>query len=56
MLFWFLQVEMNPNLLSCNGSNWSIVAIDKTVILFDQSCQSVLLLLHFGMHLFMQFW
>uniref|UniRef100_A0A3B5BIX8 Kinetochore associated 1 n=1 Tax=Stegastes partitus TaxID=144197 RepID=A0A3B5BIX8_9TELE len=29
------------------GSNWSIVVADKTVILFDQSYQTILLLLHF---------
>uniref|UniRef100_A0A3P9QBQ0 Kinetochore associated 1 n=1 Tax=Poecilia reticulata TaxID=8081 RepID=A0A3P9QBQ0_POERE len=35
------------SLLSFGASNWSIVVIDKTVILFDQSYQTILLLLHF---------
>uniref|UniRef100_A0A8C7Z607 Kinetochore associated 1 n=1 Tax=Oryzias sinensis TaxID=183150 RepID=A0A8C7Z607_9TELE len=36
-------------LLYCtsHGSNWSIVVVDNTVILFDQSYQTILLLLHF---------
>uniref|UniRef100_A0A3Q2EJQ6 Kinetochore associated 1 n=1 Tax=Cyprinodon variegatus TaxID=28743 RepID=A0A3Q2EJQ6_CYPVA len=38
----------NPRLLSFGGLNWSIVVVDKTVILFDQSYQTVLLLFHFG--------
>uniref|UniRef100_A0A7N8X7R8 Kinetochore associated 1 n=1 Tax=Mastacembelus armatus TaxID=205130 RepID=A0A7N8X7R8_9TELE len=37
----------NPRLSSSSGSNWSIVVADKTVILFDQSYQTILLLLHF---------
>uniref|UniRef100_A0A3Q2NPQ3 Kinetochore associated 1 n=1 Tax=Fundulus heteroclitus TaxID=8078 RepID=A0A3Q2NPQ3_FUNHE len=34
-------------LSSFGASNWSIVIIDKTVILLDQSFQTILLLLHF---------
>ncbi|KAM4577000.1 kinetochore-associated protein 1 isoform 1-T1 [Odontesthes bonariensis] len=41
------QVQADPRLLSSSGSNWSIVVADKTVILFDQSYQTILLLLHF---------
>ncbi|XP_070712166.1 kinetochore-associated protein 1-like [Pempheris klunzingeri] len=41
------EVEADPSLSSSSGSNWSIVVADKTVILFDQSYQTVLLLLHF---------
>ncbi|XP_056888450.1 kinetochore-associated protein 1 [Takifugu flavidus] len=41
------EVQSDPHLSSCSGSTWSVVAIDKTVILFDQSYQSILLLLHF---------
>ncbi|CAG5923423.1 unnamed protein product [Menidia menidia] len=41
------QGHADPRLLSSSGSNWSIVAADKTVILFDQSYQTILLLLHF---------
>ncbi|XP_028314098.1 kinetochore-associated protein 1 [Gouania willdenowi] len=37
----------DPHLSSSNGSNWSIVVADKTVILFDESFQTLLLLLHF---------
>uniref|UniRef100_A0A8C4E9R5 Kinetochore associated 1 n=1 Tax=Dicentrarchus labrax TaxID=13489 RepID=A0A8C4E9R5_DICLA len=37
----------DPCLSSSSGSNWSIVVADKTVILFDQSYQTILLLLHF---------
>uniref|UniRef100_A0A671UHV5 Kinetochore associated 1 n=1 Tax=Sparus aurata TaxID=8175 RepID=A0A671UHV5_SPAAU len=40
-------VEADPCLSSSSGSNWSIVVADKTVILFDQSYQTILLLLHF---------
>uniref|UniRef100_A0A3Q3FET0 Kinetochore associated 1 n=1 Tax=Labrus bergylta TaxID=56723 RepID=A0A3Q3FET0_9LABR len=39
--------EADPSLSSSSGSNWSIVVADKTVILFDQSYQTILLLLHF---------
>lgn len=49
MLF-FLQVKTDPCLYSSSGSNWSIIAADKTVILFDQNYQSILLLLNFGIH------
>lgn len=45
---WFLQVQTDPRLSSSSGSNWNIVVADKTVILFDQSYQAILLLLHFG--------
>ncbi|XP_030272722.1 kinetochore-associated protein 1 isoform X1 [Sparus aurata] len=41
------EVEADPCLSSSSGSNWSIVVADKTVILFDQSYQTILLLLHF---------
>uniref|UniRef100_H3DEG7 Kinetochore associated 1 n=1 Tax=Tetraodon nigroviridis TaxID=99883 RepID=H3DEG7_TETNG len=41
------QVETEPHLSSCSGSSWSIVAVDRTVVLFDQSFQSIQLLLHF---------
>ncbi|XP_017269121.1 kinetochore-associated protein 1 [Kryptolebias marmoratus] len=41
------QVEADPRLSSFGGSNWRIVVVDKTVILFDQSYQTILLLLHF---------
>ncbi|KAM9810904.1 LOW QUALITY PROTEIN: kinetochore-associated protein 1 [Neosynchiropus ocellatus] len=41
------QVLSDPYLFSSGGSNWSFVVIDKTVILFDQSYQTILLLLHF---------
>ncbi|MEQ2235438.1 hypothetical protein ILYODFUR_002347 [Ilyodon furcidens] len=41
------KVPADPWLLSFGASNWSIVVIDKTVILFDQSYQTILLLLHF---------
>eukprot|EP00064_Thunnus_orientalis_P013396 superscaffoldBa00002172_g13435 len=41
------EVQKDPRLSSCSGSNWSIVVADKTVILFDQSYQTILLLLHF---------
>lgn len=46
-----LQVQADPHLASFSGSNWSIVVADKTVILFDQSYQTILLLLHFGIQL-----
>uniref|UniRef100_A0AAQ4R031 Kinetochore associated 1 n=1 Tax=Gasterosteus aculeatus aculeatus TaxID=481459 RepID=A0AAQ4R031_GASAC len=39
--------ETDPRLSSSSGSNWNIVVADKTVILFDQSYQAILLLLHF---------
>ncbi|XP_015234284.1 PREDICTED: kinetochore-associated protein 1 [Cyprinodon variegatus] len=42
------EVPADPRLLSFGGLNWSIVVVDKTVILFDQSYQTVLLLFHFG--------
>ncbi|XP_074493975.1 kinetochore-associated protein 1 [Sebastes fasciatus] len=41
------EVQADPSLSSSSGSNWSIVVVDKTVILFDQSYQTILLLLHF---------
>ncbi|XP_018523951.1 kinetochore-associated protein 1 isoform X1 [Lates calcarifer] len=41
------EVQTDPRLCSSSGSNWSIVVADKTVILFDQSYQTILLLLHF---------
>ncbi|KAJ0067724.1 hypothetical protein NL108_010031, partial [Boleophthalmus pectinirostris] len=41
------EVHGDPRLSSSIGSNWSIVVADKTVILFDQSYQNILLLLHF---------
>ncbi|XP_033947948.1 kinetochore-associated protein 1 [Pseudochaenichthys georgianus] len=41
------EVQRDPPLSSSSGSNWSIVVADKTVILFDQSYQTILLLLHF---------
>lgn len=41
------EVQHDPRLSSSSGSNWSIVVADKTVILFDQNYQSILLLLHF---------
>ncbi|XP_067376658.1 kinetochore-associated protein 1 isoform X2 [Channa argus] len=41
------EVKTDPHLSSSSGSNWSIVVADKTVILFDQSYQSILLLLNF---------
>ncbi|KAF7661602.1 hypothetical protein LDENG_00258100 [Lucifuga dentata] len=41
------QVQTDPHLSSSSGSNWSIVVADKTVIMFDQSYQTILLLLHF---------
>uniref|UniRef100_A0A8C4EAU2 Kinetochore associated 1 n=1 Tax=Dicentrarchus labrax TaxID=13489 RepID=A0A8C4EAU2_DICLA len=41
------EVQADPCLSSSSGSNWSIVVADKTVILFDQSYQTILLLLHF---------
>lgn len=52
---WFLQVQADPHLSSSSGSNWSIVVADKTVILFDQSYQTILLLLHFGIQLHFMF-
>ncbi|XP_010770694.1 kinetochore-associated protein 1, partial [Notothenia coriiceps] len=42
------EVQRDPRLSASSGSNWSIVVADKTVILFDQSYQTILLLLHFG--------
>ncbi|TMS04120.1 Kinetochore-associated protein 1 [Larimichthys crocea] len=41
------EVQTDPHLCSSSGSNWSIVVADRTVILFDQSYQTILLLLHF---------
>ncbi|XP_056145204.1 kinetochore-associated protein 1 [Lampris incognitus] len=41
------KVQSEPHLHSSCGSNWSIVAADRTVILFDQSIQTVLLHLNF---------
>ncbi|XP_007572204.1 kinetochore-associated protein 1 [Poecilia formosa] len=43
----FDKVPADPQLFSFGSSNWSIVVIDKTVILFDQNYQTILLLLHF---------
>ncbi|XP_075882024.1 kinetochore-associated protein 1 [Nelusetta ayraudi] len=40
-------VQADPRLSSSSGANWSVVVADKTVILFDQSYQTVLLRLHF---------
>ncbi|XP_033828339.1 kinetochore-associated protein 1 [Periophthalmus magnuspinnatus] len=41
------EVQGEPHLSSSSGSNWSIVVADKTVILSDQTYQTILLLLHF---------
>ncbi|KAM9858247.1 kinetochore-associated protein 1 [Aulostomus maculatus] len=41
------EVQSDPHLFATSGSNWSIVVADKTVVLFDQSYQTTLLLLHF---------
>ncbi|XP_069555465.1 kinetochore-associated protein 1 [Brachyistius frenatus] len=41
------EVQADPCLSSSSGSNWSVVVADKTVILFDQSFQTILLLFHF---------
>ncbi|XP_029017996.1 kinetochore-associated protein 1 isoform X2 [Betta splendens] len=41
------EVKTDPRLSSSSGSNWSIVVADKTVIVFDQNYQSILLLLNF---------
>ncbi|XP_024909034.1 kinetochore-associated protein 1 isoform X2 [Cynoglossus semilaevis] len=41
------EVLRGPRFSSSGGSNWSVVVVDKTVILFDQTYQSVRLLLHF---------
>ncbi|XP_034396520.1 kinetochore-associated protein 1 isoform X2 [Cyclopterus lumpus] len=41
------EVETDPRLSSSSGSNWNIVVADKTVILFDQNYQTILLHLHF---------
>uniref|UniRef100_A0A3Q4MIN8 Kinetochore associated 1 n=1 Tax=Neolamprologus brichardi TaxID=32507 RepID=A0A3Q4MIN8_NEOBR len=41
------EVQADPNLTSSSGSNWSFIVADRTVILFDQSYQSILLLLNF---------
>ncbi|XP_029296389.1 kinetochore-associated protein 1 isoform X2 [Cottoperca gobio] len=41
------EVQGDPRLFSSSDSNWSIFVADKTVILFDQSYQTILLLLHF---------
>uniref|UniRef100_A0A8C7Z999 Kinetochore associated 1 n=1 Tax=Oryzias sinensis TaxID=183150 RepID=A0A8C7Z999_9TELE len=41
------KTQTDPRLSSSSGSNWSIVVVDNTVILFDQSYQTILLLLHF---------
>lgn len=43
-----LQVQSGPHLYSSSGSNWSVVVADRTVILFDQTYQSILLHLDFG--------
>ncbi|KAM3610515.1 uncharacterized protein V6R79_005093 [Siganus canaliculatus] len=41
------EVQADPRLSSSSGSNWSIVVADRTVVLFDQNYQTILLLLHF---------
>ncbi|XP_061622950.1 kinetochore-associated protein 1 isoform X2 [Phyllopteryx taeniolatus] len=41
------EVESDPHLYSINGPNWSILVADRTVVLFDQSYQTILLLLNF---------
>ncbi|KAG7223406.1 hypothetical protein INR49_015509 [Caranx melampygus] len=41
------EVQTNPRLSSSSGSNWGVVVADRTVILFDQSYQVILLLLDF---------
>ncbi|XP_029961373.1 kinetochore-associated protein 1 [Salarias fasciatus] len=41
------EAQANPRLSSFSGANWSIIIADKTVALFDQSFQTILLLLHF---------
>ncbi|XP_061674025.1 kinetochore-associated protein 1 isoform X2 [Syngnathoides biaculeatus] len=41
------EVESDPHLYSINGPSWSILVADKTVVLFDQSYQTILLLLNF---------
>nr|XP_057927381.1 kinetochore-associated protein 1 [Doryrhamphus excisus] len=41
------EVQSAPQLYCINGSNWSILVADKTVVLFDQNYQTILLLLHF---------
>lgn len=41
------EVQGEPRLSCCSGSNWSVVVADKTVVLFDQNYQTILLLLNF---------
>ncbi|XP_024131370.1 kinetochore-associated protein 1 [Oryzias melastigma] len=41
------KTQTDPRLSSSSGPNWSIIVVDNTVILFDQSYQTILLLLHF---------
>uniref|UniRef100_UPI003AAA84F6 kinetochore-associated protein 1 n=1 Tax=Centroberyx gerrardi TaxID=166262 RepID=UPI003AAA84F6 len=41
------KVQADPHLSSSSGSNWSVVVADRTVILFDQSYQTILLHLDF---------
>uniref|UniRef100_A0A667ZTG4 Kinetochore associated 1 n=1 Tax=Myripristis murdjan TaxID=586833 RepID=A0A667ZTG4_9TELE len=41
------RVQSGPHLSSSSGSNWSVVVADRTVILFDQTYQSILLHLDF---------
>ncbi|MBN3296609.1 KNTC1 protein, partial [Amia calva] len=41
------KVRSNPNLYACNSCHGTILVADKTVVLFDQNCQSVLLQLQF---------
>ncbi|KAM3867492.1 kinetochore-associated protein 1 [Diretmus argenteus] len=41
------KVQSDPRVYSSSGSNWSVVVADRTVILFDQSYQTILLHLDF---------
>ncbi|XP_019741350.1 kinetochore-associated protein 1 [Hippocampus comes] len=41
------EVQSDPHIYSISGGNWSILVADKTVVLFDQNYQTLLLLLHF---------
>ncbi|XP_049618952.1 kinetochore-associated protein 1 isoform X1 [Syngnathus scovelli] len=41
------EVQPDPHLYSITGNNWSVLVADKTVVLFSQRFQTVLLLLHF---------
>uniref|UniRef100_A0A3P9IYC9 Kinetochore associated 1 n=1 Tax=Oryzias latipes TaxID=8090 RepID=A0A3P9IYC9_ORYLA len=42
-----VRISSSNKVIILLGSNWSIVVVDNTVILFDQSYQTILLLLHF---------